>query len=121
MPCPPSQYVLLNSDFVDAGLKPRASTYPIKPLFTTLKARSSTLTAPTRTAAAHAAVAASVAGHDGAADGATGSVAHVDQLFQRVGGVVVSGDRSAHRELSVVGCRLSVTFGLPSARSPNIC
>src|SRR5271166_6353123 len=48
------------------------------------------LTAPARAAAAHAAVAASVAGHDGAADRATGGVAHVDQLFQRVGGVVMS-------------------------------
>src|ERR1019366_205093 len=49
------------------------------------------LAAPARAAAAHAAVATTVSGHDRAADGATGGVAHVDQLFQRVGGVVVSG------------------------------
>src|ERR1017187_5345644 len=49
-----------------------------------LKARSSTLTAPTRTPAAHAAVAAPVPGHDRAADRATGCVAHIDQLFHGV-------------------------------------
>ncbi len=62
------------------------------------------LTAPAGTPAAHAAVAASVAGHDGAADGATRGVAHVDQLFQGVGGVDVSGDGAAgepSRQLSM--------------------
>ena len=53
------------------------------------------LAASAGAAAAHAAVTASVAGHDGAADVAAGGVAHVDQLFQGVGSVDVSGDGSA--------------------------
>src|ERR1035438_9179568 len=43
--------------------------------------RETNLAAPTRTPAAHAAVAAPIPGHDGAANGATGGVAHVDQFF----------------------------------------
>src|ERR1035441_10822318 len=45
------------------------------------------LAAPARAAAAHALVATAVAHHDGAAERATGSVAHVDHAGERVGGV----------------------------------
>ena len=55
------------------------------------------LTAPAGAAAAHAAVAASVARHDGAADLTAGSVAHVNQVLQRVGGV----------DKAVVSCQLA--------------
>ena len=43
-----------------------------------------------RTPAAHAPIATAVTRHDGAADGADWSVAHVDQFLQRVGGVDVA-------------------------------
>jgi hypothetical protein len=39
------------------------------------------LRAPAGAAAAHASVAASIPGHDGAADGADGRVAHVNQVL----------------------------------------
>ena len=55
------------------------------------------LTAPARAAATHAAVAASASRHECSADRAAWSVAHVDQLFQRVGSVVVARGRSAGR------------------------
>jgi hypothetical protein len=53
------------------------------------------LRTPTGAAAGHAAVAASVPRHDGAADVAAGSVSHVDQFFERVGCVHVSGGGAA--------------------------
>src|SRR6516162_2841770 len=52
------------------------------------------LAAPARAAAAHAPVTASIAGHDGSADRAAGGVAHVDQLFQCVSGMVMASDHA---------------------------
>ena len=79
------------------------------------------LTAPARAAAAHAAVAAPVPGHDRAADRATRSVAHVDQLFHGVGRVVVSGDRAAgnalRRKSHIVGVTEIKSRSLDSGRS----
>lgn len=46
------------------------------------------LTATTRAPAAHTPVATPIPGHDRAADMATGCVAQVDKLFERVGGVI---------------------------------
>src|SRR5208337_1510563 len=76
----------------------------------------SLLTAPTRAPAAHAAVATAVPGHDGAADRATGGVAHVDQLFQRVGCVVVSRHSSPRNALRWQ----SHTVGVTEAKSRSL-
>src|SRR5271167_1121793 len=53
------------------------------------------LAAPTRAPATHASVAASIPRHNGAADGTAWRVAHVNQVLQRVGGVVVAGNHAA--------------------------
>src|SRR6202165_3002208 len=53
----------------------------------TYKFRNPRSAAAARAPAAHALVATAVAHHDGAADVATGSVAHVDEFGQGVGGV----------------------------------
>src|SRR5499427_10818604 len=64
------------------------------------------LAATARAATRHTSVAAAVAGHDGSADRAAWGVAHVDQLFESIGCVVMAGGRAAHevvsRQLSVV-------------------
>ena len=60
----------------------RIPTIPIISYFHTL------LAASTRASAAHAAIAASISGHNRTADVAAGGVTQIDELFQRVGGVV---------------------------------
>src|SRR5271167_523080 len=59
------------------------------------------LAAPTRAPATHASVAASIPRHNGAADGTAWRVAHVNQVLQRVGGVMVAGQRTAGNRRSL--------------------
>src|ERR1019366_8189230 len=110
-------HILGNTYVLTVSERPRSAevSYPdeLKTNSRTLVLPNLALAAPTRTPTAHATVAAPVPRHDRAADRATGSVAHVDQLFQCVGCVVVSGERSAHRE--VVSCHLSVVSNIRTA------
>src|SRR5215472_17462135 len=66
----------------------------------------------TRTTTRHASVAAPIPGHDGSADRAAWRVAHIDQLFQGVGSVMMSGRRFSGTALGWVSHNVGINESL---------